>query len=401
MIRIFLFLSAVFGVVLYRFPAKSYSPPPALSVGCTDLLSQDRFQTLHYEKESPVLYSAARRTVLESDRLYFVPAEGKGFFEYQKIGKEIAYFVSPDEAYWRRETGSYPVSDSQGRWLLLQSGDLTAVRLMDHNGNIAAGEPLSGLLLTDYVFDENRMAAAEPANSESETADRSGSDSLSAALLFASGPVYVIRFEPQFRLMKLSIPKAKNYFAKSIALSRDRVAIHLQEGNNDFIRIYSLVGEDEAQASSTESKVWLKEIESVPLSQLVPHRMPMALTENGVVFTTESGIGRIIDGELVTTIVATDGVLAGTPSSMLFLTEPDSTEYKEMLQPRFQGAVLSLQESGLTVAGSNQVLSVFIDDQLVAASFQKQQPFRLLPNHQSITIEDKNSYCTIAPSASR
>ncbi|EHQ05370.1 hypothetical protein [Leptonema illini] len=374
MIRIFFLLSLVSGALFYRYPAVGYDAPPDISVQCSDFFSSADYQTLR-DEDGPVFYDRGKRVPLDPDRLYFVPPEGNGYFEYQKIGKEIAYYAHPDELYWKRESASYPVSDPRGKWILLLSGDLTAVRLMDHNGNAAPGLPLSGVLMTDYAFSD-----AEHSDESKNSAQTAGS---TAAVLFSSGPVYIVRFEPDFRIFTLTIPGAERSFAKSVAVGGDRIAIHLQQDDQDFIREYRL----------DEEKERLKEIESVRLPLVVPHRMPMALTESGVLFATGRFAGQIEDGEISWTGNGdgTTAFHADTPGADISGVE-------------FQGDALAT--GGFAIAGGERFLYLLVknDDQEekpVAATLRPSSPYRLLRHKGGISIEDSNGYCTIRPSASR
>ena len=365
MIRIFFLLSLVSGALFYRYPAVAYDAPPDISVQCTDFLSSADYQTLR-DEDGPVFYDRGKRFLIEKDRLYFVPPEGSGYFEYQKIGKEIAYYARPDELYWKRESASYPVSDPQGKWVLLLSGDLTAVRLMDHNGNAAPGLPLSGVLMTDYAFSD-----AWKSEEEVGTA---------AAVLFSSGPVYIVRFEPSFRVFTLNIPDAERSFAKSVAIGTDRVAIHLQQDDQDYIREYRLDEADER----------LKEVESVRLPSVIPHRIAMAVTGSGVVFATADFAGQIEDGSLFWT--------GNGRSSM------NSIDSAEVPGVGFQGDVLSVGDF-LTAGGEGFLYFLVKSDGgeeiRVAATLRPATPYRLLRHKGGISIEDSNGYCTIRPSASR
>lgn len=369
MIRIFFLMSLVSGALFYRYPAVGYDAPPDISVQCTDFLSSADYQTLR-DEDGPVFFDRGKRVPLDSNRLYYVPPEGNGYFEYQKIGKEIAYYAHPDELYWKRESASYPVSDSRGKWILLMSGDLTAVRLMDHNGNAAPGLPLSGVLMTDYAFSDTYEIE--------NTASSSPSVGAEAAVLFSSGPVYIVRFEPKFSVFTLSIPDAERSFAKSVAIDGDRIAIHLQQDDQDFIREYRL----------DEEKERLKEIESVRLPLVVPHRMPMALTESGVLFASGRFAGQIEDGAISWT-----GNGAGVAD---FDPEIPGVE--------FQGDALATGD--FAIAGGERFLYLLVknDDQEempVASTLRPSSPYRLLRHKGGISIEDSNGYCTIRPSASR
>lgn len=369
MIRIYLILSLIAGAVLYRFPAVRYDSAPALTVECRDFTEAGSYQTLRDEK-GPVFYNQrGSRVPLSSDRLYFVPPLGSGYFEYQKIGKEIAYYAHPDELYWRRESASYPVSDPEGRWILLISGDLTSVRLMDHNGNAASGPPLAGMLLTDYAFCLFcRFRSLQDSGKE---------DALAAAVLFSSGPLYIVRFEPDFRIFTLNIPDSERAFAKSVATAGDRIAIHLQQDDQDFIRQYRL----------DEKKERLEEIESVKLPFVVAHRMPLALTDSGVLFATSRFAGQIENGSISWMGNGRGGTdfEAGIPGV------------------EFQGDALTT--GVLSMAGGQDFLYFLVrqgEEVLpVATALRQGSPYRFLPHTAGITMEDDKGYCTIRPSAVR
>lgn len=374
MIRRGFLLGLVFGAVLYRYPAVGYDAPPGISVECSDFLSSTDYQTLR-DEDGPVFYDRGKRFPLDPGRLYFVPPEGNGYFEYQKIGKEIAYYAHPDELYWKRESASYPVSDPRGKWILLLSGDLTTVRLMDHNGNAARGPPLSGVLMTDYAF-SNAGRGDEQKNSD----QAAGS---TAAVLFSSGPVYIVRLEPDFHIFTLTIPDAERSFARSVAIGGDRIAIHLQEGDQDFIRLYRL----------DEEKERLIEIESVRLPLIVPHRMPMALTESGILFATSRFAGQIEDGQISWTGNA-DGITAFHADTLR----------ADISGVEFQGDALAT--GGFAIAGGKGFLYLLVknedqEEKPVAVTLRPGSPYRLLHHKDGISIEDSNGYCTIRPSASR
>ncbi len=360
MVRLFLVFSILSGIVFYRYPAVAYEAPPDLAVQCYDFQSPTRYQTLR-EEDGPVLYRNGQRIPLDDGRLYFVPPLGTGYFAYQKIGKEIAYLAGPDELYWRRPSASYPVSDPEGKWILLLSGDLTAVRVMDHNGNAAPGQPLSGLLLTDYAF-----------SPDWQTGEASGT---AATVLFASGPLYIVRFEPDYRVFTLSIPDFEQAFAKSVAIGKSRIALHLQQGEGDFIRQYELDEEKEA----------LIPIDSTQLPVILPHRIPMAFTESGLVFASDRMVGQVRDGQLVW-VGDENGFRSEAPRFDRFTVA-------------FQGD--AFRSGGLTATGGRGFLYLLSGDDPVALSLRRGMPYRFLFDEEGIAHEDDGGYCTIRPSLSR
>lgn len=368
MIRLFLILSSVFGLVLYRYPAVSYTPPDHIEVHCVSFESETQYQTLIQESDKKsVFWSRGQKSELSQDFLYFVPPMGQGYFEYQKIGKEIAYYAKPDELFWKRKSASYPVTDLTGSWILLLSGDLTSVRLMDRNGNSASIAPLQGVLLVDYSF---------------TTLQKDKLLEHWAAVMFSTGPLYLIRFEPGFQLYKLSLPKAKDFFAKSITISGNKIAVHLQQQDVDYIRTYSF----------NQEEATLKQIDSVKLPYVIPYRISMNFT-TGHQLLLGSGdyVGQVIDDKLTW--------MSYNHNSETHISAP--TE----LSVDFKGDTL-VTESVSLAGGSN--FGILFDSKFlpVAKIFRPKNQdkiiaYRLLPNSDGITIEDKDGYCRIRPSLSR
>lgn len=365
MIRLFLILSLVFGLVLYRYPAMSYTAPNNIDIHCSSFESENQYQTLLQENDKkPTFWSRGQKSELSQGSLYFAPPLGQGYFEYQKIGKEIAYYAKPEELFWRRQSASYPVTDLEGRWILLLSGDLTSVRLMDRNGNAASIAPLQGILLTDYSF--STLLSDQTIQHW-------------AAVIFSTGPLYLIRFEPNFQVYKLVLPKVEHFFAKSIAMLGDKVAVHLQQNDVDYIRIYRFNQEDES----------LRQIESVRLPYIVPYRISMSFTTNGLLVSSGELVGQLVDNKLV--------LIQNTGQERI--TQP--TE----LSVEFKGDTLATES--ISIAGGSDFGIIFDDSFLPIAKLYRSQvngrlsAYRLLPDSTGITIEDKDGYCRIRPSLSR
>lgn len=369
MIRITLALSIVLGAILFRFPAARYEAPAGMSVECHPLEGPSPYQTLLMDP-GPRFLSRGGAEGLDAAQSYFVPPLGDGYLAYSKLGKEISYFARSGELYWKRDSASYPVSDPEGRLILLLSGDLTAVRLMDRNGNMEASAPMTGLVLTDYAFTNDWPT------------DRKGERQAAAAVLFASGPAYLIVYGAGVKVSRLPIPDAEKTFAKSIALADGRIAIHLGDAEGDTIRTYSV--------KERSGQLTLSLAASTKLPVVYPHRIAMSMVGDGVLFSAADRVGLAADAGLAWTLGA-----SGSPAA---------TEATAVAAPRpeFQGDALVAGETA--AAGNGSMLVLTNGEGWPLAQAGRSGAFRLLPlvpsaqGRTGVVTEDAEGYCTFSAS---
>ncbi len=189
---------------------------------------------------------------LEKGQLATVPFLGAGYFLFSAIGYETAFFSRSGEELWRKKFFAYPYSDPAGRIVLMLTGDSNRVDLIDANGSPAGVRQVHGNYLTDTDF-----AARAPR----------------AALAFLNGEMYVINESGAIAAHIREGDGTHATFFKSAAISPDgaRVAVHVFDGEKDFIRVWSL--NEEGRTS---------EIESFPLPAVYPHLLPLAVSAHGV-----------------------------------------------------------------------------------------------------------------------
>lgn len=364
MIRITVALSLVLGAVLFRFPAASYQAPAGVSVACQPLEGDTAYQTLVSGK-GPRFLSRGASENLSADQSYFVPPLGEGYLAYSKMGKEISYFARPGELYWKRETASYPVTDLEGRLILLLSGDLTAVRLMDRNGNMESAAPLTGLVMTDYAFTNDWPAEGK------------GERLPAAAVLFASGPAYLILYGGSVKVVRLPIPDAEKAFAKSIALAKGMVAIHMGDAEGDFVRLYSV------KDASGQFSLSLKTETKLP--RVYPHRIAMTIVDGGVLLGTSEFVG-LADGRM-------EWMMG--PSGPIATVEAPPAQAAP--GPEFQGDALLSVAGAIVGNGRTFVLTDASGWPLALAPGAG--AFRLLPavsGQTGLVIEDQDGYCALS-----
>ncbi|MBW7859425.1 MAG: hypothetical protein H3C43_14300, partial [Leptonema sp. (in: Bacteria)] len=68
----------VFGLVLYRYPAMSYTAPNNIDIHCSSFESENQYQTLLQENgKKPTFWSRGKKSELSQEYLYFVPPLGQ------------------------------------------------------------------------------------------------------------------------------------------------------------------------------------------------------------------------------------------------------------------------------------------------------------------------------------
>ncbi|MBE7413458.1 MAG: hypothetical protein L6Q54_06655 [Leptospiraceae bacterium] len=183
---------------------------------------------------------------LKPDFLYQIPIIGRGFIEYEKIGKKVSYFSSNQEILWQKDFMSYPKPSYEGNLILLASGDNNRVFLSDLNGNWIGEKVIDGRFLSDYSFAQNNGGAI---------------------LLFSGGEVVRLN-EKGNRVFYKDFKKKTLSFYKSIAISPNGQfsAIHYLNEDKDFILLLDQAGD---------------EVATLLLHKVYPHKVFMAIGNLG------------------------------------------------------------------------------------------------------------------------
>jgi len=191
-------------------------------------------------------FALRKSHALKPDFSYQIPILGKGFIEYEKVGKIVSYYSADREILWQKDFKSYPKPGFEGDLILLTSGDNNRVFLSDINGNLTGEKVIDGRFLSDYSF-----------------APKNGG----AVLLFSGGEI--VRLDGKGRRKFSRELGGKGFsFYKSVAISPNGLysAVHYLNGENDFISMLDDKGEV---------------LFSIKLSSVYPHRIFMSPGTSG------------------------------------------------------------------------------------------------------------------------
>lgn len=233
----------------------------------------------------------------KSDRI-FAPFHGNGYFRYAKIGRELSFLGRNGEELWRKPYKAYPVSDAQGKLVLLLTGDNNRIDIIDPSGNPYGVRSVVGNFMTDLDFAARRSAAA---------------------LVFSTGALTVLNEKGEAILSYNHESREQPLFIKSCAIGPDGrvVAIHMLAGDHDRI----LVLEIDSDTESPEDYTVLREID---LKATYPHLLHFALNRYGLLlaapdrteyFALASGIDARLDGSLENTDTNTGSQQQSKPSA--------------------------------------------------------------------------------------
>ena len=302
MIRIVLFSAILFGLLLFRFPAPGYpeapglrylwqydletgsasAPPAELGSGSESPFNLVRLPPRDRESGPRLVGPGVAPVELERGALVWAPFLGGGYFVYSRIGREIRFFDRGGEELWKKEFFSYPVSDPQGRTILMLTGDASRVDFIDANGASVGLGRVHGAFLSDFAF-----AARTPR----------------AVLAFLDRRLYVVDDRGRLRLSLVEEAEDRPYFFKSAAISPDGslVAVHALDGTNDVLRVYAArdpVAAEEFYAEEGEVSGGLRALPDslrravraelqaeFALEQSFPHLLHMALGPRGLLLT--------------------------------------------------------------------------------------------------------------------
>ncbi|MBI3396271.1 MAG: hypothetical protein HY042_10590 [Spirochaetia bacterium] len=229
---IFLLAFAVFAPIFFRYPAHT----PELSGGfaITHVYDLEKDASLpgpeeqwngvikpfpSFDGDRSLKQSTGTAVHFPGSDLAFAPFLGRGYFRYQKVGKEISFYSETGELMWRKPFQSYPVSDVQGQVVLLLTGDNNRVEIIDNNGNSKGSGHVSGNFMTDLCFPSRAPGAG---------------------VVFSAGAVHLI--DGEGRAVTLNYDGKRPLFIKSCSVFPDGsgLAVHMLEGENDRITVFTL-----------------------------------------------------------------------------------------------------------------------------------------------------------------
>lgn len=263
MLRLGLLFSPIMALILFRYPAISMDPLPALSqVDSAEIsapgnvISRLDYQLLWNQEGKQKIFKSSRILALPeeaADRKIYVPFAGQGYFLFQRMGKEIEHRSSTGELFWQRESSAYPVSSPDGDILLLITGDSNRVDVMDRNGILVESSVLSGSLLVDYSF-------SRPGK------EKSGA---SALVLFSDGRFYLLGAAG--KLLFSGSVSEEPIFARSAALSADgtSLAFHYDQNGKDRVQVLQLELTEEGNSVNRSFDIELKSNHPYTISMLV------------------------------------------------------------------------------------------------------------------------------------
>ena len=245
MLRLGLLLSPVIALVLFRYPAVSMEPLPALAHLESSSLAEPgsvtakmTVQILHREEGKRKIYRNGRLYDLPEEakeRKVFVPDRAQGYLLFERMGKEIEHRSHSGELFWQRESSAYPVASPDGDIILLITGDSNRVDVMDRNGILVEGSALSGSLLVDYSFAVPEERAETGA---------------SALVVFSDGHYYLLG--PGGKLLYRDVFSKKPVFARSAGISPDgkTFAIHFDQDGKDHVQLFELDASEDGYSVS-------------------------------------------------------------------------------------------------------------------------------------------------------
>jgi hypothetical protein len=81
-----------------------------------------------------------------------VSGNGEYYIRYEKTGKEVEFFNSRGERFWKLKSLEYPYLSHTGRLVFMLNGDQSGFRILDHNGNEIGIKKVSGRICTVLNF---------------------------------------------------------------------------------------------------------------------------------------------------------------------------------------------------------------------------------------------------------
>lgn len=78
--------------------------------------------------------------------------DGSHYISYEKVGKEIEFFSSGGDRFWKLDSREYPWLSYNAKIIFLLNGDQSRIRVINHNGNISDAPAFSGRLCTVIGF---------------------------------------------------------------------------------------------------------------------------------------------------------------------------------------------------------------------------------------------------------
>lgn len=276
MLRYLLASALLFSVLLYFIPVYKIPLAPVLvyayqfnpvtnkqSLPAKELVQKEKFPFFaikHRDKNDHLIISGPsiqQKINSQKNDLYVVPFLGKGYFHYQKTGKQIKFYSQTNELLWFKPYYSYPASDSTGSSLLLLTGDSNRVDIIDQNGTKAPVASISGNFMVHYFF------------------DHSGKNKVVA---FSNGQIVYIHDNQYKHIIQIKSDK-QMLFVKSCTLSADGrlLAVHYLDHDKDKISVYSVTKTEEDPQTVSSNK-----LDEFDLPTVYPHLLHMSINDGGV-----------------------------------------------------------------------------------------------------------------------
>ncbi|MDX1961404.1 MAG: DUF5711 family protein [Leptospiraceae bacterium] len=190
-------------------------------------------------------YLFSKYKINREEGILEIPAFGKGYFVYKKIGSGISYYSKSSELLWNKPYQSYPFSSPNGKLCFLVSGDGNQVLVIDENGISVGVEKLDGRFLTDYSF------------------SREGN----SVIVFSGGEIFILDKTGKLLFKKKNDSEKEILFYKSSSISPNGtlVAIHHQKAEKDYILIFDLKSNEESE---------------IELSKIYPHKIYLSISDS-------------------------------------------------------------------------------------------------------------------------
>jgi hypothetical protein len=149
---------------------------------------------------------------------------GKYYVRFDKVGKEIEFFTTAGDRFWKMHSREYPYLSFEGQLILLLNGDHSRIRIVDHNGNEIGDKVLAGRMCTAIAF-------AEKGNT--------------GAVGFLDGSYYSVNAKGEIVVSGRVQGAVKGIAA---AVGGRKVAVHFGNSQKDSLHIIDLDEETEATA---------------------------------------------------------------------------------------------------------------------------------------------------------
>ena len=87
--------------------------------------------------------------------------DGTHYIAYEKVGKEIEFFSTKGDRFWKLDSREYPWISRNGEIIFLLNGDHSRIRVLNNNGNLNDAPVFAGRLCTVIAFSsENDFGGA-------------------------------------------------------------------------------------------------------------------------------------------------------------------------------------------------------------------------------------------------